>query len=99
MAHFVGARLVADRAAELLQRRHVTLTGEQEASPAVVPDRAGFFAAVTGFDLGQVVKAEEQWDALPGTAGYVTGETRDAGEVGRLIKRQQQPRLQHTALG
>src|SRR5713101_8332528 len=51
--HSVGARLVADGAAELLQRGEVALAGEQQPGPAVVPDRSCLLSAVAGLDLGE----------------------------------------------
>src|SRR5487761_758481 len=95
----IGARLVADGAAEMLERDQVALAGEEQAGAAVVPDGARRLAAVAGFDLGEVVEAEQELDALTGSAGGVAGEAGDAGEVGRLVERQEQPRCKYAALG
>ena len=92
VAEPIGARLVADGAAELLEGRQIALAGEEKASAAVVPDRASLLAAVAGFDLGQVVEAEQELDSLARTAGGVAGEAWDPCEVGRLIEGQEQPR-------
>src|SRR5207244_3068903 len=96
--HAVSARLIADGAAELFERGQVALAGEEEASPTVVPDRSRLFPAVARLDLGEVVEAEEELDTLPGSAGGVSREPRDAGEVGRLVERQEQAWQKHAPL-
>src|SRR5260370_12457360 len=88
----VGAGLVADGAAEELQGLDVALSREQYASAAVVPDRSCGCFAIAGFDLGQVVVAEQELDALARAARCVSGKAGDAGGVGCLVDRDQQPR-------
>jgi hypothetical protein len=68
MARPVGARLIADGAAEEFQGLDVALSGEEHASAAVVPDRAGSGLAVSSLDLSQVVIAEQELNTLAGTA-------------------------------
>src|SRR5260370_3401148 len=58
IARAVGARLVADGAAKELQGLDVALPREQDASAAVVPNRARGCLAVASFDLSQIVIAE-----------------------------------------
>ncbi len=99
MLHAVGARLVADGAAELLQGCQIALAGEEKARAAVVPDGSSLLAPVAGFDLSEVMEAEEELDPLPRTTRCITGEARDAGEVGRLIESQEKSRCEDAALG
>ena len=90
--------MVADRLRELHQGARVALAGEEQAGAAVVPDRARGYFAVAGFDLGEVVVAEEELDALAGAAGDVRGQARDAGEVGGLVEGQEEPGSDAAAL-
>ena len=90
-------RLIADAPAEELERLEVALTGEQEPSPAVVPDRACVLGAIRSLDLGQVVEAEEELNALAGTTGCVADKPRDAGKVGRLVECEEQSWIQDSA--
>jgi hypothetical protein len=98
VAELIGARLVADCPAELLQSGQVTLSRQQQPSPTVVPDRAHLFAPVGRLDLGQVVEAEQELDPLARSARGVAGQTWDAREVGRFVQGQQQAWREHTAL-
>src|SRR5712692_581046 len=91
-------RLLADAAGEALERAEVALAGQQEASPAVVPDRARLLAAVEVLQLGQVVQAEQRLDALAGAGGDIGRQAGVAGEVGQLVQRQEKPRLEDPAL-
>src|SRR5712692_433546 len=82
----------------MLECDQVALAWEQQPGAAVVPNRARLFAAVAGLDLGQIVKAEKQLDALAGSARRVAGKARNTGEVGSLIERQEQARREHATL-
>src|SRR5438093_13604960 len=95
----VDAGLVTDRAAEQLQGLQVALARKEESRPAVVPDRPRRLGAIAGFELGEVVVAEQELDALARPARGIAGKPRDAGEVGRLVERQHQPWLEHATLG
>src|SRR6266852_3636176 len=99
IARAVGARLVADGAAEELESLDVALSRKQDASTAVVPDRSSGCLAVASFDLSQVVVAEQELDSLARSAGCVSGKAGDAGEVGCFVEREQQARREDAALG
>src|SRR5260221_10916373 len=79
----VGARLVADGAAEELESLDVALSWEQDTSAAVVPNRARGCVAVPSFDLRQIVITEQELDPLARAARGVSGKAGEAGEVGR----------------
>src|SRR5438093_9733287 len=67
----VDAGLVTDRAAKQLQGLEVALARKEESRPAVVPDRPRRLGAVAGFELGEVVVAEQELNALARPAGRV----------------------------
>src|SRR5881397_936310 len=60
----VDAGFITDRAAEQLQRLQVTLARKEESRPAVIPDRPRRLGPIAGFELGEVVVAEQELDAL-----------------------------------
>src|SRR5438046_4662655 len=92
----INARLVADRAAEEVERFQVTLARQEEASSTVVPDRPRGLRPVAALDLGEIVVAQQELDSLARSARGVAGEAWDAGEVGRLVEGEQQPWREHS---
>src|SRR5579871_4441036 len=98
MAGAKDSRFIAYGLAELIKGLDVALPRKEHPSPAVVPDRPRGVVPVARFDLSEVVKAQQELDALARTARCVAGEPRDPGEICSLVQSQQQTRVQHPAL-